>query len=245
MEIKPYQYGNQDKKTQVTRMFNTISGKYDLLNHLLSFNVDKYWRWKAIKQIRVTHPNTILDLATGTADLAVASLGLKPESVTGIDISEEMIKAGRKKLWRKNLAEKVELMLADAENLPFADDSFDVVLSGFGVRNFTDLRKGMNEAKRVLKNEGQLVILEFSKPLNSLFGKLFRFYFSNILPRVGGKISGDQTAYVYLHESVESFPEGNTFLRLLQEEGFSHCTCKRLTFGIVSIYSGFKKQFPE
>jgi demethylmenaquinone methyltransferase / 2-methoxy-6-polyprenyl-1,4-benzoquinol methylase len=245
MEILPYKHDDQDKKQQVTRMFNKISGKYDLLNHLLSFNVDKFWRRVAVNQIKAACTLTILDVATGTADLAIASLKLNPEKVVGIDISELMIQSGMKKISKRNLLGKVKLMVADAENLPFANESFDVVMSGFGVRNFGNLRKGISEANRVLKNGGQIVILEFSKPANTIIGRLYKFYFTRILPGIGGKVSGERSAYSYLPDSVNSFPAGIEFLHFLKEEGFSDLGCKKLTFGIASVYSGFKKQINE
>jgi demethylmenaquinone methyltransferase / 2-methoxy-6-polyprenyl-1,4-benzoquinol methylase len=231
----------EKKKTeQVAGMFNRIAGKYDFLNHFLSLNIDRFWRRKAIHCLRRTSPESILDIATGTGDLAIASLQLHPKKVVGIDISERMLLIGKEKASKRQNGYKIEFVLAQAEKIPFGNESFHAVISGFGVRNFSNLRSGLNEAFRVLKPEGQIVILEFSKPSSYLAGTLYRFYFSKVLPLIGGLISGDQHAYIYLPQSVETFPEGKEFLEILQNAGFQNCSMKRLTFGIATIYSGFK-----
>ncbi len=240
MEILPYNLSEQDKKSEVTRMFDHIAGKYDLLNHLLSFNVDKYWRKRAIRELSSSAPKTILDLATGTGDMAIAAMQVKPNKIIGLDISGEMLRMAKEKVKKRKMDGKISFILGDGENIPFSDGTFDAVISGFGVRNFADLKKGMTEALRVLNREGQLVVLEFSKPGKSLFGRLYRLYFSKILPGIGGLVSGDHPAYVYLPQSVGAFPDGEHFLEVIREAGFVRCYCKPLTFGIATIYSGFK-----
>jgi demethylmenaquinone methyltransferase/2-methoxy-6-polyprenyl-1,4-benzoquinol methylase len=228
------------RSEQVAGMFNSIAGKYDFLNHFLSLNMDRYWRKKTIQLLRKKAPETILDVATGTGDLAIASLGLHPERVVGIDISENMLLIGKCKTSKIKEGKRIEFVLAQAEKIPYGEDTFHAVISGFGVRNFSDLKGGLREAFRVLKPGGQLVILEFSKPSSFIAGSVYRFYFSKILPLIGGWISGDKYAYEYLPQSVDLFPEGKEFLEILENEGFNECTMKRLTFGIASIYSGFK-----
>lgn len=231
----------EKKRTeQVAGMFNSIAGKYDFLNHFLSFNIDRSWRRKAIHYLRRTSPEFILDIATGTGDLAIASLELNPIKVVGIDISEKMLSIGKEKALKSQYGDKIEFLLAMAEEIPFENGTFHAVISGFGVRNFANLTKGLSEAFRVLKPEGQIVILEFSKPSSFLAGTLYRFYFSYILPLIGGLISGVKHAYVYLPQSVDAFPEGKEFLEILENSGFKNCTFKRMTFGIATIYSGFK-----
>jgi demethylmenaquinone methyltransferase/2-methoxy-6-polyprenyl-1,4-benzoquinol methylase len=225
---------------QVAGMFNSIAGRYDFLNHFLSLNIDKFWRKKAIQHLIKNAPETILDLATGTGDLAIASLRLNPKRVVGIDISEKMLLLGKVKTSKIPDGARIEFVLAHAEKIPFRDASFHAVISGFGVRNFANLKEGLREAFRVLKPGGQLVILEFSKPTSYFAGNVYRFYFSKILPLIGGWISGDKYAYVYLPRTVKTFPEGKEFLEILEDTGFKECTLNRLTFGIASVYSGFK-----
>jgi demethylmenaquinone methyltransferase/2-methoxy-6-polyprenyl-1,4-benzoquinol methylase len=240
MVVLPYKNLAQGRKTQVTLMFDNIAGRYDLLNHLLSFNMDRRWRKKAIGFLRDISPEYILDVATGTGDFAIAAMRLHPEKVVGIDISAGMLEKGRRKVEKKNLSEKIQFRMGDSEELPFPDCSFDAATAGFGVRNFENLPAGLGEIFRVLKKGGQLVILEFSKPAKFPFRQLYGFYSSAILPGVGGVISGDRSAYSYLPDSVKAFPAGNDFLEILQKVGFVHCNLKPLTFGIVTIYSGFK-----
>jgi demethylmenaquinone methyltransferase / 2-methoxy-6-polyprenyl-1,4-benzoquinol methylase len=230
----------EKKSEQVAGMFNSIAGKYDFLNHFLSLNIDRSWRKKAIQLLRKTAPETILDIATGTGDLAIASLRLHPKRIVGIDISENMLLIGKKKASKSEEGAKIEFLLAQAEKIPFAENTFHAVISGFGVRNFSNLKEGLRETFRVLKPGGQLVILEFSKPSGFLAGTVYKFYFSKILPLIGGWISGDNWAYEYLPQSVELFPEGKEFLKILENTGFKECSIKRLTFGIASVYSGFK-----
>ena len=218
-------------------MFDRISPKYDALNHLLSFNIDKVWRRKTAKAVAKSHPNTILDLATGTADLAIAVAKRNPQAhILGMDISEKMLDIGKEKVMHQNLANQIELRLGDAASLPFEDDSFDAITVAFGVRNFEDLGKGLSEISRVLKPGGQAVILEFSMPERFPVKQLFRFYFRRLLPFIGKLISKDNNAYAYLPASVERFPKPKAFLELLAQHGLIQGTVRPLTFGIATLY---------
>ena len=239
-KVTPYKDSALSKKNQVAAMFNNIAWRYDFLNHFLSFGVDRYWRSKAISQLKKSSPKIILDVATGTGDLAIASLKLNPEKVFGVDISSDMVEIGKRKIQKKNLQQKIELIEADSESLIFDDNKFDAITVGFGVRNFENLEKGLKEMYRVLKPGGTAVILEFSKPKNAVINSLYHFYSERICPLIGKIISKDKAAYSYLHESVEAFPEGNNFLTIFSEAGFKNATCKPLTFGVVSIYTGNK-----
>ena len=221
-------------------MFNRISGTYDFLNHFLSAGIDKLWRKKAVKILSQSNPATILDVASGTADFALETSHLNPEKITGIDLSENMLAIGRKKIQKKNLQNVIELKEGDCEALPFGDNNFDAVTVGFGIRNFMNPARGLSEMHRVLKPGGRLVVLEFSKPKNFLVSKLFSFYFKKFCPFVGGIISKDKSAYKYLQFSVEKFPEGNDFLLMMKTAGFINTFQKKLTFGIASIYCGTK-----
>ena len=189
-------------------MFNNISHRYDFLNHFLSMGIDKGWRKKAIRLLGPLQPKLMLDVATGTGDFAIQALVLNPQKVIGVDISEGMLDVGRKKLRERNLNEKVELLKGDSENLQFEENKFDAVTVGFGVRNFENLEKGLAEIRRVLKPGGVLVVLEFSRPKTFPFRQLYNFYFKAILPKLGRLISKDKSAYTYLPESVEAFPDG-------------------------------------
>ena len=239
-DVIPYQQESGSKKEQVARMFNNISGRYDFLNHFLSLGIDRGWRRKAIELLRPLKPRRILDVATGTGDFAVQAIALKPEKIVGVDISEGMLDVGRKKVKTRGLDHVVSLQYGDSENLPFADNSFDAITVGFGVRNFEDLRKGLQEMHRVLKPGGKAVILEFSRPRSFPFKQVYNFYFSFILPRIGKMVSKDDSAYTYLPKSVEAFPDGDDFLRILQDVGFKQNQCRSLTFGVSSIYTGIK-----
>lgn len=240
MDVVPYKNSGQGKKEQVARMFNNIAGKYDVLNHLLSLNIDRWWRKRAIGLLRDYKHDCILDVATGTGDFALAALCLDPVKIVGVDISEKMLEIAANKVAKKGLSGRIELLQGDSENLPFPDASFDAALVGFGVRNFGDIRAGLKEIGRVLTRNGKIVVLEFSHPNKFPFRQLYRFYSAVILPLVGQIISGDKDAYSYLPESVRSFPSGEDFLTVLKESGFSDCACKPLTFGIVTIYTGNK-----
>ncbi len=238
--IKPYDKDDLGKKEQVALMFDNISGKYDLLNHLLSLGIDIQWRKKAINLLKSTNPNSILDVATGTADFAIQSLSLKPNNVIGIDISEGMLNIGREKIKKKNLDHIISLEQGDSENLRFEDNNFDAVIVAFGVRNFENLESGLASMYRVLKNNGKVIILEFSKPTSFPFKQIYNFYFKSILPTIGKVISKDNSAYTYLPESVQAFPGESKFLETLKKTGFNHTECIPLTFGICSIYTGIK-----
>ncbi len=240
MEVVPYKEQKSSKKEQVATMFNNISKRYDLLNHLLSLGIDILWRKKAIKELKDDQPKLILDMATGTADFAIESLSLHPDKVIGVDISEGMLEVGRKKLKRMKLDDRIELKLGDSERIPFDDNIFDAIIVAFGVRNYENLERGLADMFRVLKPGGKVVVLEFSKPSKFPFKQLYNFYFKAILPVIGRMISKDQSAYTYLPESVQSFPDGEAFQKVLRKVGYQKTTCKTLTFGISSIYTGKK-----
>ncbi len=238
------------KKQQIAKMFDSIAGSYDFLNHFLSLGIDIYWRKKAIGvlsfhlrggRIKIRGGRIkILDVATGTADFAIEAAKLNPEKIIGIDISRKMLNIGREKVKKSGLENKIELILGDSEKLPFKENSFDAITVGFGVRNFENLEKGLREMHRVLKNTGIVVILEFSKPQAFLIKSIFNFYFKNILPFVGKLVSKDKTAYTYLPQSVQKFPDGKDFLTILEKTGFYDVRQTELTFGVASIYVGKK-----
>lgn len=221
-------------------MFDNISPKYDFLNHFLSMGIDVLWRKKAIRQLRAGAPKLILDIATGTGDLAIEALSLKPEKVTGVDISEGMLAMGRKKLESRGLQDKIELKYGDSENLPFEANAYDAVTVAFGVRNFENLEKGLKEIYRVMKPGAVFVVLEFSQPERFPVKQFYNFYFNNILPLFGRLVSKDNAAYTYLPQSVNAFPYGKRFTQLLEKTGFKETRSMPLTFGIASIYVGRK-----
>jgi demethylmenaquinone methyltransferase/2-methoxy-6-polyprenyl-1,4-benzoquinol methylase len=237
--VKPY---NQEdgKKEQVAKMFNSIAAKYDVLNHTLSVGIDILWRKKAVRILKKLKPNTILDIATGTGDFAIENLGCGARKVTGIDISQGMIDVGIKKIKKKKLTDKIDLMLGDAENLPFPDNSFDAITVGFGVRNFENLKKGLSEMNRVLKPGGTCLVLEFSKPKKFPIKSVYNLYFKNILPGIGKLISKNKVAYTYLPASVDAFPDGEKFTSILTSAGYKDTKIIPLSFGIASIYLGVK-----
>ncbi len=239
-EVKPYKGAEGSKKEQVAQMFDNISERYDFLNHMLSMSIDKGWRKKVVKMVASAHPETILDVATGTADLAIALTKARPQKITGIDISQGMLDVGQKKIEAKNLTSIISLQRADSEELPFVDNSFDAVTVAFGVRNFENLKTGLGEIYRVLKPVGQLVVLEFSQPKRFPFKQVYRFYFKNILPGLGRLISRDSSAYTYLPASVDAFPHGEEFAYILKECDFKSTTVKPVTFGVATIYSALK-----
>lgn len=239
-EVKPYEQPD-GKKQQVSRMFNTIAPYYDLLNHLLSLGIDRSWRKRMINELRADKPTYLLDVATGTADVALEiAHQLQPEKIIGVDIAREMLDIGRTKIAKKNLQHLIELQEGDSENLPFADDTFDAITVAFGVRNFENLQKGLREMARVLRPGGRLVVLEFSQPTLFPFKQLFHFYFKNILPTIGRFTSKDPKAYRYLYESVQAFPDGERFMAELQQAGLKAEKNIPLTLGISSIYIGRK-----
>ena len=240
MQVVPYKNDASSKKLQVARMFDSISGKYDFLNHFLSFGIDIGWRKKAIQLLEKAQPKLILDVATGTGDFAIQALTLHPEKIIGIDISEGMLEVGRKKMISRKCDQKIEMKSGDSENLPFDDNTFDAVIVAFGVRNFEDLKRGLSEMLRVLKPGGRVVILEFSKPTVWYFKPLYHFYFKYITPAIGKAFSNDSAAYSYLPESVKAFPHGKDFIAILDELNYKNTSCRALTFGISTLYSGIK-----
>jgi demethylmenaquinone methyltransferase/2-methoxy-6-polyprenyl-1,4-benzoquinol methylase len=230
-----------DKRAAVESMFDSIAWRYDFLNHFLSFGTDRLWRRRAIRIIgKNIKPLTILDVATGTGDLALAALKLNPSKITGIDISEKMLEIGRKKIAGKGLEGKIELMKGDSENIQFPDNHFDAATVAFGVRNFSDPLAGLKEMLRVLRPGGIVMVLEFSKPASFPFRQVYNFYFLNILPFFGRIFSKDKNAYRYLPESVMKFPDNELFIALMSEAGFTSPWQKKLSGGIASIYTGIK-----
>lgn len=237
--VKPVRESATGKKQQVQEMFDSISGKYDFLNRFLSLGIDISWRKKAITLLMKDQPKHILDVATGTADFAIQAHRAGVPEVTGIDLSEGMLQIGREKLKRQGL-EHIRLIQGDSEALPFEDNKFDAVIVAFGVRNFENLSKGLSEMNRVLRPGGRLVVLEFSNPTVFPVKQLYQFYFKYILPFWGRLLSKHRSAYSYLPESVQAFPEGAAFLSLMNNNGFRESYDRRLSFGICSIYTGIK-----
>lgn len=240
MAVIPYKENTGSKKEQVATMFNNISKKYDFLNHFLSLGIDIIWRKKAIRLLKDAQPKQILDIATGTGDFAIAALKLNPEKVVGIDISEGMLNVGREKIKKKGLENKIELNLGDSENLAFDNETFDAYTVGFGVRNFENLEKGLTEMLRVLKPNGTAIILEFSKPKAFPIKQIYNFYFNKMLPGIGKLVSKDSSAYTYLPESVDAFPDGKKFIEILTKIGYKNPQTIPLMFGIASIYKASK-----
>jgi len=237
--IKPY--GTEDaKKTEVAKMFDQVAHSYDFLNHFFSLGIDRLWRRRVVNILRPHHPKLILDIATGTADLALALNHLQPNKIIGVDISTKMLEIGKVKVLKQKLDEVISLELADSENLPFSDNKFDAITVSFGVRNFENLERGLSEMFRVLKPGGKCIVLEFSKPAHFPVKQLFGLYSRLILPTIGKLVSGDSRAYTYLPESVQAFPEGQNFLDIFARCGFTKVSAQRLSFGICSIYSGSK-----
>ncbi len=229
------------KKAQVRHMFNSIAHRYDLLDHILSLNIDKRWRNKAIKMLKPYQPRQVLDIATGTADLAITGARiLKPEKISGIDIAEEMLAQGRIKVKQAQLSDIITLTEGDAEKIPFESNLFDAVTVAFGVRNFEDLDMGLKEIYRVLKPKGKLLVLEFSLPGNRLVRWVYHFYFHKLVPFIGGLLTGSQTAYRYLPGSVDQFPYGKIFINILENNGFKEVICRKFSFGICSAYLAIK-----
>ncbi len=239
-QVKPYG-STMGKKDEVEQMFDNISHRYDFLNRLLSVGIDVSWRKKVVKMVTETEPKTILDVATGTGDLAIALAKKNPQAkITGFDLSNGMLEHGRVKVAEKNLSDQIEMIQGDAENMPFEDNTFDAITVAFGVRNFETLEKGLKEIHRVLKPGGKFVILEFSQPEQFPMKQLYNFYFKNILPVIGKTFSKDHRAYTYLPESVQAFPYGEKLNNILKSVNFLEPKDKKLTFGIASIYSCLK-----
>lgn len=243
--IKPRNDDPTGKKEQVREMFDAIAHRYDLLNHLLSMNIDRRWRSKVVKMICRQNPASVLDIATGTGDLAIAVGRALPAvtRVTGIDLSPEMLRIGREKVAARFPERDFPMLEGDAEHLPFGDTSFGAVTCGFGVRNFENLTQGLREMHRVLTSGGRVYILEFSMPpKRNVLGRLYRFYFRHILPGIGRLISKDARAYTYLPESVGEFPYGERFCDLLAEAGFAAPQKRVLMGGIATIYTAEKEK---
>lgn len=238
--VKPYSDSDLSKKQQVEQMFDNISGKYDLLNRILSMGIDVSWRKKVVKSVKKENPKTILDIATGTGDLAIAMAHATDAKITGFDLSAGMLEVGKKKVAEQKLDNRIEMIQGDAENMPFEDNSFDVITVAFGVRNFENLEKGLNEIYRVLKPGGKFVILEFSQPEAVPMKQLYTLYSRYILPKIGKRISKDQSAYTYLPDSVKAFPYGEEMKKILKNAKFVKSYDKKLTFGISSIYESLK-----
>jgi demethylmenaquinone methyltransferase / 2-methoxy-6-polyprenyl-1,4-benzoquinol methylase len=239
MKATPYNIVGKTKADEVELMFNNIAPKYDLLNNLLSVGIDKIWR-KKVSKLLSQEVKSVLDVATGTGELAIELSKNKNLNITGIDISQGMLDVGNVKINERDLSSRITLIKADSEKLPFKDNSFDATTVAFGVRNFEHLEQGLIEMKRVIKTGGKIIILEFSKPKNFPIKQLFGFYFKTIMPALGKTISKDSRAYNYLPESVQEFPEGEEFLNVLKTCGFKNCKSTKLSFGIASIYSATK-----
>jgi len=237
-KVNPYN-NTEAKKKQVTQMFDNIAGSYDFLNHTLSLGMDNIWRKIAIKKLS-NNPATILDIATGTGDFAISASKYTNATITGIDISQGMLDVGVEKINKKGLTDRIKLQLADSENLPFHDNSYEAVTAGFGVRNFEDLNKGLSEMYRTLKSGGIIAILEPSEPAYFPLKQFYKLYFHHILPFIGGIISKDKNAYTYLPDSVSAFPSGKDFLTELVKVGFKESKHIPLSFGIVTLYIAIK-----
>jgi len=239
--ITPYKDSNLGKKEQVAQMFDSISGGYDNLNRVISFGIDVKWRKKVLQLIAEKNPNNILDIATGTGDMAILLTKTIAAKIVGIDISEGMLEVGRKKIADQHLSDKIEMLFADSEQLPFEDDSFDAITVCFGIRNFESLEKGLSEILRVLKTGGRFVILETSVPEKTPFKQGYTFYSKNILPLIGKLFSKDNVAYGYLSESAAVFPYGEKLNNILRKIGFIDVASMPQTFGVATIYSASKK----
>ena len=239
--VVPFRHSTESKKKQVEKMFDKIAFRYDFLNRFLSAGIDVRWRKKAIRELVESKPKNILDVATGTGDFAITSYKiLKPEKITGIDISEGMLEVGRKKIMKYGLQSHIQLLNGDSEAIFFKDGSFDAVTVAFGVRNFENLEKGLSEIYRVLKPGSKLVVLECSKPSLPVVRNLYNFYMKYITPKIGKLISKNNDAYQYLNNSVQQFPEKETFIQILNQLGYRHSFYKTLSLGICTIYCGEK-----
>jgi demethylmenaquinone methyltransferase / 2-methoxy-6-polyprenyl-1,4-benzoquinol methylase len=241
-DIKPFE-GEKDKTTQVSEMFDGIAGRYDFMNRMLSAGIDVSWRKKAIKQLQKTNPQIILDVATGTGDMAImAAKILKPGKIIGIDISPKMLEIGRAKVEKQNLGTKIELHSGDSETINFAGNTFDAVMVAFGVRNFTHLEKGLGEILRVMKPGAQLVVLEFSKPRLPGVQQLYNLYMGVVAPQMARWFNQNKQAYQYLNESAKAFPDRQEFIGILKNTGYINTSFKPLSLGICCIYVGQKGQ---
>lgn len=239
-KIKPYS-DEGTKASQVEAMFDNIAPTYDKLNHHLSWDIDRYWRNKAIRMMASAKPQTILDIATGTGDFAIlAAQKLRPQTVTGADISEGMMAIGREKVRERGLQDVITFKKEDCTHLSFPDNTFDAVTAAFGIRNFQDLEQGLREMQRVLKPGGLFCVLELTTPVSFPMRQLFHIYSHTFLPLYGRLISKDQSAYTYLTKTIEAFPQGETMMQILRKAGFSKTTFRRLTFGICTMYIAYK-----
>lgn len=238
MQVKPYNT-DQSKKTEVEDMFDNIAPKYDLLNHVLSMKIDVLWRNTLVKWMNKDAPKLVLDVATGTGDLAIAVQKGTGAEVVGLDLSQQMLNVGIDKIKKINLDQKISMQKGDAENLPFEDNKFDAVSVAFGVRNFENLEKGLAELRRVVKENSSVYILEFSK-LEGFLAPFYMFYFKNILPQIGKLVSKDNRAYTYLPDSVNAFPFGEKMKQILLDTGYSKVEYKKLSLGIATIYKATK-----
>ena len=239
-QVLPDTHSSASKSEQVEQMFDNISPSYDLLNRIMTFGIDKGWRKKAVKMLRPLQPKIILDVATGTADFAIAALELNPDKIIGIDISNKMLEIGRSKINALKESARIELQTASSEALPFADNYFDAITIGYGVRNFENLEKGLQEIYRVLKPAGALVILETSQPESSWQKFFVNLYTNKIVPLIGRLISNNGIAYKYLINSAQHFPYGEAFVQILKKQNFKTTTCTPLFFGVSSIYFATK-----
>lgn len=232
---------NNGKKEQVRNIFDTIAVRYDFLDHVMTLCIDQVWRRKAVKMLKGEKPSFILDIATGTGDVAIKEARiLKPEKIIGIDISQNMLEVGKKKIKSKKLDHIISLELGDSENLNFENNKFDAVSVAFGVRNFENLEIGLKEIHRVIKKDGKVLILEFSIPKNRMFKNLYMLYFNRFVPLLGGLLTKSKIAYKYLPGSVNSFPYGEKFAEILKGVGFKDIIVKPLSFGICTVYYGIK-----
>ena len=238
--IKPYKDSELGKKEQVAKMFDNISEDYDGLNRVISLGIDVSWRKKVVKLVGENNPQHILDIATGTGDLALMMAKLNPQRIVGLDISAGMLAVGKQKIAKANLSDKIEMIVGDSENMPFDDNTFDAITVSFGVRNFENLDKGLTEIFRVLKPGGKFVVLETSNPTKFPFKQGYKFYTNFILPIIGKLFSKDKVAYSYLSESANSFPFGEAFNNILQKNGFNNAKNLPVTFGVASIYTALK-----
>lgn len=239
--MKPYDSIN-DKKSQIREMFDNIAPTYDRLNHLLSMNIDRLWRRRTVNAVARHNPASVLDVATGTGDLAIALARRLPDArICGADLSTEMLRVARAKVDECGLASRIELSEGDAEHLEFATGSFDAVTVAFGVRNFGDIDAGLHEMHRVLADGGVLAVLELATPRNKFFNKLYGGYSHRILPRIGGMVSSDSKAYEYLPASVDEFPAPDRFTDMMRAAGFAECRARSLSFGIATLFTGIKK----
>ncbi|MFK7001726.1 bifunctional demethylmenaquinone methyltransferase/2-methoxy-6-polyprenyl-1,4-benzoquinol methylase UbiE [Flavobacterium oreochromis] len=241
ISTKPYKNSNSSKKEQVSKMFDTISHEYDRLNRVISFGIDVQWRKRIVKLVGSIHPKKVLDIATGTGDLAILMKDTQAEKIIGLDISAGMLEVGREKIEKKGLSKQIELILGDSENIPFEDNSFDAITVSFGIRNFENLEKGLSEILRVLKPGGIFVILETSVPERFPFKQGYRFYTQMIMPIIGTIFSKDKVAYRYLADSASIFPYGKALNNILQKIGFIDVKHTPQTMGVATIYSASKK----